>query len=70
MSSVAVLRRFGRARGAGGALATERSRFGRVRGFAGATDLGDQQVALVLDVPALLEELLGTPELTALEASR
>ena len=42
----------------------------RVRGFAGATDLGDQQVALVLDVPALLEELLGTPELTALEASR
>ncbi len=27
-----------------------------VRGFAGATDLGDQRVALVLDAPALLEE--------------
>ncbi len=30
----------------------------KVRGFAGATDLGDQQVALVLDAPGLLEEVL------------
>jgi two-component system chemotaxis sensor kinase CheA len=30
----------------------------KVRGFAGATDLGDQRVALVLDAPALLEEVL------------
>lgn len=29
----------------------------RVRGFAGATDLGDQRVALVLDTPALMEEV-------------
>jgi two-component system chemotaxis sensor kinase CheA len=29
-----------------------------VRGFAGATDLGDQRVALVLDAPGLLEEML------------
>lgn len=29
-----------------------------VRGFAGATDLGDQRVALVLDAPSLLEEVL------------
>ena len=29
-----------------------------VRGFAGATDLGDQRVALVLDAPALLEEVV------------
>ena len=29
-----------------------------VRGFAGATDLGDQRVALVLDAPALLEDVL------------
>ena len=27
-----------------------------VRGFAGATELGDQRVALVLDAPALIEE--------------
>jgi len=33
-----------------------------VRGFAGATDLGDQRVALVLDAPALLEEVLAGPE--------
>lgn len=33
-----------------------------VRGFAGATDLGDQRVALVLDAPALLEEVLTLPE--------
>jgi two-component system chemotaxis sensor kinase CheA len=30
-----------------------------VPGFAGATDLGDQQVALVLDVSALMDEVLG-----------
>ena len=29
-----------------------------VRGFAGATDLGEQRVALVLDAPGLLEEML------------
>ncbi|MEM9068129.1 MAG: chemotaxis protein CheA [Myxococcota bacterium] len=40
-----------------------------VRGFAGATDLGDQRVALVLDAPALLEEVLRAPELL-LEAHR
>ena len=34
-----------------------------VRGFAGATDLGDQRVALVLDAPGLLEEMLTTSEL-------
>jgi two-component system chemotaxis sensor kinase CheA len=32
-----------------------------VRGFAGATDLGDQRVALILDVPALIEECLTAP---------
>jgi two-component system chemotaxis sensor kinase CheA len=34
----------------------------QVRGFAGATDLGDQVVALVLDAPALLEEVLAGGE--------
>ncbi len=34
-----------------------------VPGFAGATDLGDQRVALVLDAPALLEEVLAGPDL-------
>ncbi|WP_437679299.1 chemotaxis protein CheA [Sorangium sp. So ce131] len=29
-----------------------------VRGFAGATELGDQRIALVLDAPALIEEIL------------
>ncbi len=42
----------------------------RVRGFAGATDLGDQQVALVLDAPGLLEEVLRAPELTLAESYR
>jgi two-component system chemotaxis sensor kinase CheA len=32
------------------------------RGFAGATDLGDQRVALVLDAPGLLEEVLSGSE--------
>ena len=31
-----------------------------VRGFAGATDLGDQRVVLVLDAPALLDEVLSS----------
>ena len=31
---------------------------GRVRGFSGATELGDQRVALVLDPAALIEEML------------
>jgi two-component system chemotaxis sensor kinase CheA len=33
-----------------------------VRGFAGATELGDQRVALVLDVAALIEEVLMSAE--------
>ncbi len=43
----------------------------RVRGFAGATDLGDQRVALVVDAPALMEEVLGGADrvLTAGEVS-
>jgi two-component system chemotaxis sensor kinase CheA len=31
----------------------------KVRGFAGATELGDQRIALVLDAPALVEEVFG-----------
>jgi two-component system chemotaxis sensor kinase CheA len=34
-----------------------------VHGFAGATDLGDQHVGLVLDVGALIEEVLSGVEL-------
>jgi two-component system chemotaxis sensor kinase CheA len=34
----------------------------RTRGFAGATELGDQRVALVCDVAALIEEVLATGE--------
>lgn len=34
----------------------------KVPGFAGATDLGDERVALVLDAPGLLEELLSSSE--------
>jgi two-component system chemotaxis sensor kinase CheA len=34
----------------------------KVRGFAGATELGDQRVALVLDVAALIEEVLAAGE--------
>ena len=33
-------------------------------GFAGATELGDQRVALVIDMPMLLEDALGSPTLT------
>src|SRR6185295_6812724 len=38
----------------------------KVKGFAGATELGDQRVALVLDAPALIEEafLAGGAEMT------
>lgn len=36
-----------------------------IAGFAGATDLGDQRVVLVLDAPALLEEVLSGPEARA-----
>jgi two-component system chemotaxis sensor kinase CheA len=39
-----------------------------VSGFAGATDIGDQKVALVLDAPALFAEYFDGPEIsTALE---
>jgi two-component system chemotaxis sensor kinase CheA len=33
----------------------------KVRGFAGATELGDQRVGLVLDVAALISEVLASP---------
>ncbi|MGB5684152.1 MAG: chemotaxis protein CheW, partial [Polyangiales bacterium] len=40
-----------------------------VSGFAGATDLGDQQVALVLDAPALFAEYFdGAERVRALES--
>ncbi len=39
-----------------------------VKGFSGATDLGDQRVALVLDVIGLLEEVVRTTEV-AVEAN-
>ena len=46
----------------------------RVRGFAGATELGDQRVALVIDVAALIEEVLAPAETrylaTAVEGGR
>ena len=43
-----------------------------VRGFAGATELGDQRVALVLDVALLIEEVLSPGErfLAAVESGR
>ena len=44
-----------------------------VRGFAGATELGDQRVALVLDVAILIEEVLAPGEarfLAAVESGR
>jgi two-component system chemotaxis sensor kinase CheA len=34
----------------------------KVRGFSGATELGDQRVALVLDPAALIEEMLNAAE--------
>jgi len=33
-----------------------------VRGFAGASELGDQRIALVIDAPALIEEMAGNGE--------
>lgn len=41
-----------------------------VRGFAGATELGDQRVALVVDAPALLEELAGAADAARMGAPR
>lgn len=35
----------------------------QVRGFAGATDLGDQRVVLVLDAPAILDEVLAAADI-------
>jgi two-component system chemotaxis sensor kinase CheA len=40
-----------------------------VRGFAGATELGDQRVALVLDVAALIEEVLAPGETRLLQSA-
>jgi two-component system chemotaxis sensor kinase CheA len=40
-----------------------------VRGFAGATELGDQRVALVLDVASLIEEVLAPTETRLLAAA-
>jgi two-component system chemotaxis sensor kinase CheA len=40
----------------------------KVRGFAGATELGDQRVALVLDAAALIEEVLSAGEARFLAA--
>jgi two-component system chemotaxis sensor kinase CheA len=34
-----------------------------VRGFAGAAELGDQRIGLVLDAPALVEEVLAVAEM-------
>lgn len=39
----------------------------RVRCFSGATDLGDQRVALVVDVPGLLDEILSSADRTLME---
>jgi two-component system chemotaxis sensor kinase CheA len=39
-----------------------------VRGFVGATDLGDQAVTLVLDTPAILEEVLASESTRRAEA--
>jgi two-component system, chemotaxis family, sensor kinase CheA len=39
---------------------------GSVKGFSGATELGDQRVALVLDVASIIEEVLSTIEATSL----
>jgi two-component system chemotaxis sensor kinase CheA len=38
-----------------------------VRGFSGATELGDQRVALVLDPAALIEEMLRGSDVIARE---
>jgi two-component system chemotaxis sensor kinase CheA len=41
-----------------------------VRGFAGATELGDQHVGLVIDAPAIVEEVLAATEATRLLGGR
>jgi two-component system chemotaxis sensor kinase CheA len=41
-----------------------------VRGFSGATELGDQHVGLVIDAPAIVEEILSTSEATRLMGAR
>lgn len=41
-----------------------------VRGFAGATELGDQHVGLVIDAPAIVEELLAASDATRLLGGR
>jgi two-component system chemotaxis sensor kinase CheA len=38
-----------------------------VRGFAGATALGDQRIALVIDAPALIFEILASGDRTRAE---
>ena len=41
-----------------------------VRGFSGATELGDQHVGLVIDAPAILEEVLAASEANRLFGAR
>jgi two-component system chemotaxis sensor kinase CheA len=41
-----------------------------VRGFAGATELGDQNVGLVIDAPAIVEEILASGDASRLLAAR
>jgi len=41
-----------------------------VRGFAGATELGDQHVGLVIDAPAIVEEILAAGDATRLLSAR
>jgi two-component system, chemotaxis family, sensor kinase CheA len=41
-----------------------------VRGFAGATELGDQRVGLVIDVGALLDEVVTSGETRLLPEAR
>jgi two-component system chemotaxis sensor kinase CheA len=41
-----------------------------VRGFAGATELGDQRVGLVIDAPAIVEEVLASTEATRIVGRR
>lgn len=41
-----------------------------VRGFAGATELGDQHVGLVIDAPAIVEEVLAAADASRLHGAR
>ena len=43
------------------------SSLGNIRGFSGATELGDQHVALVLDAAAIVEEVMQTGEVRELK---